>query len=430
MQSCNASHPSFRLIIATVTILAVILTGMRVIVEQDERRSAAVGAGGTQHLFLSDAASSSESIESESALESDDVQIAPLQRQQVISSGEEGVAARYKNLRLPSGCSVKDLSKCKVTMVTVFCDRIDATLNAVQSVVQQTHANLELVMVMVDDAPGSLKCPLSLEGMRARIATALALPPPPESAPPHTPFPIGTGKTLKLFRASECDPFRREREGVAEMVGFACDHVEGAPGFMKNMGVLESMVAKSDFVAFLDDDDCAFPTRVRTQLKWMLRYDAVYSCADIYLMRRNARFEGRFDEEGVFHPLDCAPSAVASLRFASLYGSRIAKTQFPGTDQVRFVPLEAFRRFNPGVVSTSMLRVDHLARNKLWFDPRKRLWDAAKAEDWDYWTRVLEQAAAERQFMLYVDKRLGVYDTAGGRPYPMPSPTSPSSGGR
>jgi len=66
------------------------------------------------------------------------------------------LASRTASPSATSACTLQTRRGCLVSVITPFCQRIDATLNALASIAQQTHPNWEHILIM-DDARGPLR---------------------------------------------------------------------------------------------------------------------------------------------------------------------------------------------------------------------------------------------------------------------------------
>jgi glycosyltransferase involved in cell wall biosynthesis len=118
----------------------------------------------------------------------------------------------------------KDIPKLKVSVIIPFFNRVDWTIEAVKSVIRQTHKNLEIILV--DDG--------SIEDLK---------------------------ELKKLIRSDKRILYYRniKNSGVAKS---------------RNLGVQK---ATGKFIAFLDSDDLFLPEKIKTQLIFMVSNGYVFS---------------------------------------------------------------------------------------------------------------------------------------------------------
>lgn len=154
-----------------------------------------------------------------------------------------------------------------VSVVTPTYKRSDTLLRAVESVLHQTYADIEM-LVVDDNEPGD-------------------------------PFSQETQKRLATIRDSRLRLVRQEK------------HINGSAA--RNAGI---RAATGTYVAFLDDDDEWFPEKVERQLQYLKQRDVQgVSCLyELYL-------DGRLDRKGPAIPDDNLLFDILSRRVQIMAGS-------------------------------------------------------------------------------------------------------------
>lgn len=117
-----------------------------------------------------------------------------------------------------------------VSVIIPSHNRFDSLENAIVSVKNQTHKNIELIII--NDSSSDERY------LNNQI------------------------QNIQWIHLSESSINR---------FGYPC------PGFVRNQGL---SIAKGDYIAFLDDDDYWFPEKIKTQLSYMIQNDFSMSCSE------------------------------------------------------------------------------------------------------------------------------------------------------
>lgn len=120
-----------------------------------------------------------------------------------------------------------------VSVIIPTYNRYEALNNAVKSVLKQTYANIE-VIVVDDCSPDERYLTLNFDNNKVTI--------------------------LRL------------EKNTRSVFKYPC------AGYVRNQGI---NIAKGEYIAFLDDDDIWFPTKIQEQLKAMEHNNCYMSCTDI-----------------------------------------------------------------------------------------------------------------------------------------------------
>ena len=120
-----------------------------------------------------------------------------------------------------------------VSVIIPTYNRFTALNNAVKSVLEQTHTNIE-VIVVDDCSPDERYLSLKFSSDKVKI--------------------------LRLEKNSR------------SIFKYPC------AGYVRNQGI---NIAKGEYIAFLDDDDIWFPTKIHDQLQAMEKNNCFMSCTDV-----------------------------------------------------------------------------------------------------------------------------------------------------
>ncbi len=117
----------------------------------------------------------------------------------------------------------KKLKDIKVSVIIPFYNRVDLTINAINSVLNQTHKNIEIVLINDGSTEDTQKLEIYINN-----------------------------KIVKYIDS-------KENHGT---------------GYSRNTGIKN---ATGDYIAFLDNDDIFLETKIEKQLKKMILYKAIFS---------------------------------------------------------------------------------------------------------------------------------------------------------
>lgn len=145
-----------------------------------------------------------------------------------------------------------DLNQLKVSIITPTFNDAGFVLDTLKSILNQTHSNIELIVI--DDC--------------------------------------STDNTVELIKSLD----------DSRIVLLQNERNSGA-AFSRNKGIKN---ATGDYIAFLDGDDLWYPTKIAEQLSFMLKEDIAFSCTGYRLVNSDC------DSLGIFYK---APKKVTHRKF-------------------------------------------------------------------------------------------------------------------
>jgi GT2 family glycosyltransferase len=152
----------------------------------------------------------------------------------------------------------------------------------------------------------------------------------------------------------------------------------GYPGFSRNYGL---RLVKSDYIAFLDDDDIWLPNKLMAQITKMEEEKIMFSCTDGYYGR------GRYDKNKNY-------AKYNKEHHRQIVLSKLNISDYPNTFE-----RELLLKHNFAITSSVVINTDMVKKVGLFVE------DKNKAEDYDYWLRCLEHGKG-----LYIEDTLFYYD--------------------
>jgi teichuronic acid biosynthesis glycosyltransferase TuaG len=166
--------------------------------------------------------------------------------------------------------------------------------------------------------------------------------------------------------------------------GYAC------AGYVRNMGVVQ---ASGDYIAFCDDDDIWFPSKIDLQLKAMKESGQKMSCTD------GLFGNGVYDDSKIYKKYNAEHYFNELKNIYKNKGSKRLNDGFPEVWDLDFLTVH-----NCVVTSSVLIRKDLLEE----INYMKRIRNSK--EDYDCWLRALEHTN-----IVYVDEVCFYYD--GGHGY-------------
>jgi hypothetical protein len=262
-----------------------------------------------------------------------------------------------------------------VSVVIPFCQRIMPLLNAVDSVRNQTLKRWEMIVVL--DDLGKLRGYCGITKRQAQMLIDQGR------------RPEETSGQVRVIATSECET--------------DCDRRPYAPGFPRNFGIKHAS-PESQYIAFMDDDDCMLPNRLELQVQAMEENRNIsLCCSNGYHIRVSKQYTNRFDRYGKFHPLQCDKENLEKLGFPIWY------SRYP-----KLYVLEKTWE-NPIISSSALIRKEAVLNSGIAWDNLRGSFDNPPFwEDWDYWLRVANSTPGH--LVLYLPDALIAYDSAHGRP--------------
>eukprot|EP00053_Salpingoeca_punica_P018541 m.182231 g.182231 ORF g.182231 m.182231 type:complete len:422 (-) comp17456_c3_seq9:102-1367(-) len=274
-----------------------------------------------------------------------------------------------------SSCSLTSLESCRVCLVTPFCDRVEAMLNAMLSIAMQTHTNWE---VQVGLNNYNKECPITVANLPVRLREVMT--------------------DEMISRVFIHNATEREKSGNT--------------GVMRNLAMRH---CSGEFIAFLDDDDLALPDRLEIQVQQLISHpDVVIAGANAYIMEPRRNYTARFDANGVFHPL--LPSrelweqlGLGDYEFAFLIHA-IENTTHDETGLGFISPIHFYRGSNFFICSLVSINRTFIVQHHLEFP------DMSLVEDLHFWSHIGKVDDYKRP-VLHTRTKLGGYDSGEhGRP--------------
>lgn len=223
-----------------------------------------------------------------------------------------------------------DINCIKVSAIITTYNRYPALMKAIESVKQQTHSNIEIIVV--NDKSES-------EQYYDKVCDDINI------------------TWIDLEKSSR------------EVLGFP------SSGYVRNIGIAE---AKGDYIAFLDDDDFWMPDKICIQLSAMVNEGWIMSCTEGYMG------DSLYDERKKY--------PVYHAEYFQQYCDKFFKEHYGHWDGTlpNVFDLQLIEKHNFIITSSVMLKKSMLDEVGLFKETP--LWDysGTGTEDWDLWKRILE----------------------------------------
>jgi glycosyltransferase involved in cell wall biosynthesis len=260
---------------------------------------------------------------------------------------------------------MNDPSRIKVTVIIPTYERFDSHLITIRSIEEQTHKNLEIIVIN-----DSSKDPRYYE------------------------YPYG-----ELVKVIHLEKNSREIVGVAN------------PGVYGRNIALD--MATGDYIGFCDDDDCWLPDKLEKQLRAMIETGCMMSCTEGYLG------VGTYDHRKRYRLYN----RQCYNKF--LYNKYLKAGHTESTNTGIFIPphiLDAhfFNIHNCAIACSVLLhssickKIGHVCYGGHKHPAPINRTVRKGAEDYDYWLRALEHTKC-----VYIDEPCVYYDVGhgGGKQY-------------
>ena len=286
-----------------------------------------------------------------------------------------------------------------VTVVIASCSKPQAAWEAATSALRQTLPVLEVLLV-IDDAHGCDPGPTERH-FRSRP-------------------PVWTASRLKIVQTSESpeavkrarlDQEKAEHEG--RRLGTGRHKLHPSAAIARNVGV-EFSDARSEWFAFLDDDDVFLPRKIEWQLRALeeeeLLLCAAESCQprsghgrcreswDLDMQANNkTEFERRFQPRGTGLYWDVISRRHASKSHGVSHALDNLDHEFP-----RIISLKFLKQHNVFILSMVLMSRDLLERSCLFNTNLPN-----GHEDYSLWRRMLAKTPA-----VWINECVGIYDSS------------------
>ncbi len=172
------------------------------------------------------------------------------------------------------------------------------------------------------------------------------------------------------------------QENTRKWLGFV------SAGFVRNCGI---RMSSGDYIAFLDDDDAWYPTKLKEQLALMRENKALASCTDVYY------------GQGTY------PGKKLAVYNREMQKARLGRLP-------KWISASRLKKHNVLITSTVMIHKSILGKTGLFIEdkPMQAEGKGGVYEDYELW-----KAIAKHIDFLWIDRPLGYYDSqhGGGRHY-------------
>ena len=229
-----------------------------------------------------------------------------------------------------------------VSVIIPTFNRFKFLLNAIKSVKEQTYKNYEIIVV--NDC---------------------------STEPEYYTHDFGDIKIIHLEKNSK------------DIFGFSCPG-----GYQRNIGIKQS---SGKYIAFLDDDDTWYPTKLETQIYKMRESGAQMSCTDAIITNIKTKSTMYYNRE---YARNYIVSRISQAK-------KLNKYYINGT--LPTIWDKEFLKINNSCICSSVIVSKHI------IDKVGEFIIAHKHEDYEYWLRVLDYTKC-----IYIDEGLVHYDITHG----------------
>ena len=168
-----------------------------------------------------------------------------------------------------------------------------------------------------------------------------------------------------------------------EVFGFPCPG-----GYQRNYGI---NIAKGEYIAFCDDDDCWFPTKLELQIKAMLETNCGMSSTDGLIGN------GKYDNSKKYQQYNAEHYYQTLQQIYARKGSNALINGFP-----RIWSLDFLKIHNCVICSSVVIKKEIIDKTGLFVS-------AKYADDYEYWLRILKHTD-----LVYVPEICFYYDSGHG----------------